>query len=101
MANRSPAYCAATASRFNGKPMPRLPEETIEQIAAANDIVEVIASYFPLKRMGPAFKALCPFHQDQSPSFTVNPQRQIFKCLGCGAAGRRDGFPLRDGLRAR
>src|SRR5829696_5187062 len=65
----------------------RIPEETIEQIAAANDIVEVIGSYFPLKRAGATFKALCPFHQEKSPSFTVNPQRQIFKCFGCGEGG--------------
>jgi DNA primase len=67
--------------------MARIPEETIEQIAAANDIVEVIGGYFPLKRAGATFKALCPFHQERSPSFTVNPQRQIFKCFGCGAGG--------------
>jgi DNA primase len=67
--------------------MPRIPQETIEQIAAANDIVEVIGAYFPLKRTGATWKALCPFHQERSPSFTVNPQRQIFKCFGCGAGG--------------
>src|ERR1700712_4293676 len=67
--------------------MQRIPEEMIEQIAAANDIVEVIGSYFPLKRAGGTYKALCPFHQERSPSFTVNPQRQMFKCFGCGAGG--------------
>jgi DNA primase len=67
--------------------MPRIPEETIQQIAAANDIVEVIGGYFPLKRAGTTYKALCPFHQERSPSFTVNPARQIFKCFGCGAGG--------------
>ena len=64
-----------------------IPPETIEQIAGANDIVDVIGSYFPLKRAGSAFKALCPFHQEKSPSFTVNPQRQRFHCFGCGAGG--------------
>ena len=64
-----------------------LPPATIEQIAAANDIVEVIGGYFPLKRMGALYKALCPFHQERTPSFTVNPHRQIFKCFGCGAGG--------------
>ena len=64
-----------------------LPPATIEQIAAANDIVEVIGGYFPLKRMGGLYKALCPFHQERTPSFTVNPHRQIFKCFGCGAGG--------------
>ena len=56
-------------------------------MAAANDIVEVIGGYFPLKRAGTTYKALCPFHQERSPSFTVNPARQIFKCFGCGAGG--------------
>src|SRR6266446_312785 len=64
-----------------------IPSETIEQIAAANDIVEVIATYFPLKRAGASFKALCPFHQEKTPSFTVSPQRQTFHCFGCGAGG--------------
>src|SRR5438270_3185994 len=61
--------------------------ETIEQIAAANDIVEVIGTYFPLKRAGASFKALCPFHQEKTPSFTVSPQRQSFHCFGCGVGG--------------
>src|SRR3954468_14956146 len=67
--------------------MQKIPPETIEQIAAANDIVEVIGSYFPLKRAGATYKALCPFHQERTPSFTVNPHRQIYKCFGCGAGG--------------
>ena len=65
--------------------MGTIPSETIEQIAAANDIVEVIGSYFPLKRAGANFKALCPFHQEKTPSFTVSPSRQTFHCFGCGA----------------
>jgi len=64
-----------------------IPPETIEQVAAANDIVEVIGSYFPLKRAGANFKALCPFHQEKTPSFTVSPQRQTFHCFGCGVGG--------------
>lgn len=67
--------------------MPPIPQETIEQVAAANDIVEVIGGYFPLKRAAGTFKAICPFHREKTPSFTVNPQRQIFKCFGCGAGG--------------
>ena len=64
-----------------------IPSETIEQIAAANDIVEVIGSYFPLKRAGANFKALCPFHQEKTPSFIVSPSRQTFHCFGCGSGG--------------
>jgi DNA primase len=67
--------------------VPLIPPETIEQIAASNDIVEVIQGYIPLKRAGVMWKALCPFHQERTPSFSVNPQRQIFKCFGCGAGG--------------
>ena len=64
-----------------------IPSQTIEQIAAANDIVEVIGSYFPLKRAGANFKALCPFHQEKTASFHVSPQRQTFHCFGCGVGG--------------
>ena len=67
--------------------MGKIPSETIEQIAAANDIVEVIGAYFPLKRAGANFKALCPFHQEKTPSFHVSPQRQTFHCFGCGVGG--------------
>jgi DNA primase len=67
--------------------MAMIPSNTIEQVAAANDIVEVIGSYFPLKRAGANFRALCPFHQEKTPSFHVSPQRQTFHCFGCGAGG--------------
>ena len=67
--------------------VPLLSEEIIDQINAANDIVDVVGSYFPLKRAGAVWKALCPFHQERTPSFSVNPQRQMFKCFGCGAGG--------------
>jgi DNA primase len=67
--------------------VPLVPQEIIEQVAAANDIVEVIGAYFPLKRRGGAYWALCPFHRERSESFQVNQQRQIFKCFGCGAGG--------------
>src|SRR6266487_3486888 len=67
--------------------MGTIPSETIEQIAAANDIVEVIGSYFPLKRAGANFKALCPFHQEKTPSLIVSASRQTFHCFGCGVGG--------------
>ncbi len=67
--------------------MPLIPPETIEQIQTANDIVEVVEGYFPLKRAAGMFKALCPFHSERTASFSVNPKRQIFKCFGCGAGG--------------
>jgi DNA primase len=67
--------------------VPLIPPETVEQINAANDIVEVVGSYIQLKRAGAVWKANCPFHNERTPSFTVNPQRQIYKCFGCGAGG--------------
>src|SRR5881397_2757599 len=73
-----------------------IPSETIEQIAAANDIVEMIGSYFPLKRAGTNFKALCPFHQEKTPSFTVSPSRQTFHCFGCGTGGSVFRFVMDD-----
>ncbi len=60
---------------------------TLEQIRAANDVVDVIGSYLPLKRAGANFVALCPFHKEKSPSFNVNPHRQIFHCFGCHKGG--------------
>ena len=65
-----------------------IPPETIEQVAAANDIVEVIQSRIgPLKRAGANYVALCPFHREKSPSFNVSPSRQHFHCFGCGVGG--------------
>lgn len=60
---------------------------TREQIRAASDIVDVIGSYLPLKRAGANFVALCPFHKEKTPSFNVNPHRQIFHCFGCHKGG--------------
>jgi DNA primase len=67
--------------------MPRIAQETVEQVAAASDIVAVIGSYFPLKRAGTEFRAICPFHQEKTPSFFVNPAKQSYYCHGCGAGG--------------
>jgi DNA primase len=65
-----------------------IPDHVLDQIRHANDIVDVVGSRMPdLKRAGGAFKALCPFHKEKTPSFQVNPQRQLFKCFGCGVGG--------------
>src|SRR5688572_28930072 len=60
---------------------------TLEQIRAANDIVDVISAVVPLKRPGVSFTALCPFHRERTPSFHVNPRKQTFHCFGCHKGG--------------
>ena len=65
----------------------KIPHSLIEEIRLNSDIVTVIGSYFNLRGGGSSFKALCPFHKEKTPSFIVNPQRQIFHCFGCGAGG--------------
>lgn len=67
--------------------MPQIPRETTEQVLAATDIVDVIQSYIPVKRAGTRFVALCPFHGEKTPSFSINPQGQFFHCFGCGKSG--------------
>ena len=62
-------------------------EELKERIREANDIVEVINEYVPLKRAGANFVALCPFHPEKTPSFHVHPAKQIFYCFGCHKGG--------------
>jgi len=62
-------------------------QSSIDEVVAASDIVEVIGSYFPLRRAGSTYKALCPFHTEKTPSFSVNPGRQSYHCFGCGASG--------------
>jgi DNA primase len=68
-------------------PMALVSQSTLEQIRAANDIVDIIGAHVPLKRNGANFVCLCPFHKEKSPSFNVNPSRQIFRCFGCGKGG--------------
>ena len=58
-----------------------------ERIRAASDIVDVIGACLPLKKNGANFTALCPFHKEKTPSFNVNPHKQIFHCFGCHKGG--------------
>jgi DNA primase len=67
--------------------MTKIPEHTIERIKDSNDIVDVIASYLPMKKKGANYWARCPFHDEKTASFSVSPSKQIFHCFGCGAGG--------------
>lgn len=62
-------------------------EDVIEEVRAANDIIDVIGNYVNLKRRGASYQGLCPFHHEKTPSFSVTPDKQIFHCFGCGVGG--------------
>lgn len=64
-----------------------IPEHILEEVRSRADIVEVVSDYVPLKAAGNNFKGLCPFHQEKTPSFTANREKQIYHCFGCGAGG--------------
>ncbi|MEE8484038.1 MAG: DNA primase [Nitrospinota bacterium] len=63
------------------------PRDVIDRVREAVDIVEVISSYLPLKKSGANHMALCPFHTEKTPSFSVSQSKQIFHCFGCGEGG--------------
>lgn len=67
--------------------MPRYPEQFVHQVQQATDIVDLIGQYVSIKRKGKDYVGLCPFHQEKTPSFSVSPTKQIYKCFGCGKAG--------------
>jgi DNA primase len=64
-----------------------IPRDFIDSLLARADIVSVINQRVPLKKAGVTFKACCPFHQEKTPSFNVNPHKQFYHCFGCGAHG--------------
>ena len=65
----------------------RIPEQKIEEIRTAADIVDIISGHVHLRKRGKNFVGLCPFHQEKTPSFTVSEDKQIYHCFGCGAGG--------------
>jgi DNA primase len=73
----------------------QISQETRIKVLEATDIVDLISSYIPVKRAGSSFKANCPFHNEKSPSFHINAQRQSFKCFGCGEGGDAFSFVMK------
>jgi DNA primase len=70
----------------------RIPEDKINEIRQAVDIVDVVSDYVQLKKQGRNYFGLCPFHGENSPSFSVSPDKQIYHCFGCGAGGNAFSF---------
>lgn len=75
--------------------MPFYSEEIIEQVCAANDIVDIIGTYVKLKHSGSNMLGLCPFHSEKTPSFSVSRTKQIYRCFGCGEGGNVISFLMR------
>lgn len=69
--------------------------ELIDRISERADIVEVVSHYLPLRKTGKNYKALCPFHQEKTPSFIVSSEKQLFHCFGCGAGGNVFNFVMK------
>ena len=67
-------------------------QSTIQQILSRIDIIDIIGSFIKLKKRGTNYLGLCPFHNEKSPSFTVSPAKEIYKCFGCGRSGNSIGF---------
>src|SRR5206468_6291881 len=74
--------------------IPRLmiSQNTIQQILSRLDIIDVIGSFVKLKKRGANYLGLCPFHNEKTPSFTVSPAKEIYKCFGCGRSGNTISF---------
>ena len=75
--------------------MARVGQDKIEEVRSRADIVEIIGAHVRLKRAGRNFVGLCPFHNEKTPSFTVNAERGFFHCFGCGAGGTAFDFVMR------
>ncbi len=73
----------------------RFPESAIEEVLNSVDIVDVISEYLALKKSGSNYKALCPFHRERTPSFTVSPKKQMFYCFGCQTGGNVFSFIMK------
>ena len=65
----------------------RIPQAFIDDLIARSDVAEVVGARITLKKTGKNYSALCPFHNEKSPSFSVNPDKQFYYCFGCGASG--------------
>ena len=76
--------------------MARIPDDFINEVLARTDMVSVVRQYVPsLKKSGSSHLGLCPFHEEKTPSFSINPDKNLYHCFGCGAGGNTIGFLMR------
>jgi len=83
----------------------RFTHDSVERVKEATDVVEVISAYTDLRRSGARFTGLCPFHDERTPSFSVDPQEKLYHCFGCGVGGdvirfveEKEGLPFADAV---
>ncbi len=74
--------------------MPRIAQSSVDQVVATADMVEVVGQYTELRKAGANFSGRCPFHDERTPSFSVNPGEKLYYCFGCGAGGNLIGFVM-------
>ncbi|MDX6615582.1 MAG: primase, partial [Solirubrobacterales bacterium] len=67
--------------------MAKFAPETVDRVKDAADLVEIVSAYTDLRRAGTRFSGLCPFHDERTPSFSVDPQEKLYYCFGCEAGG--------------
>lgn len=72
----------------------RIPDQFIDELLARTDLTDVVASRISLKKTGQNYSGLCPFHNEKSPSFSLNPNKQFYYCFGCGAGGNAISFVM-------
>ncbi len=72
-----------------------IPKRYLDELEQRVDLVGVISSRLPLKRVGKEYVACCPFHNDKNPSFTVSYQKRFYHCFGCGANGNAISFIMK------
>ena len=72
--------------------MPLIARASIDQVQAAADMVEIVGQYTELRKAGANYSGRCPFHEERTPSFSVNPAEKLYYCFGCGVGGNLFGF---------
>jgi DNA primase len=84
-----------------------IPDHTVDEVRARADLVEIIGEFVPLNKSGKEWKGQCPFHDDRTPSFYVDPDKGFYKCFGCGESGdvftflmKRSGMEFLDAVRS-